>query len=237
MKRNSVLTAGIICALTLVFAGTFYGQKVLDKTVAIVNNEQILLSEYQKIADPMVEQWKTKNEKENPDWSADKTAGKLKEFKNTVLEELVNNKLIVQEAVKAKKHASRRQVDEQLDKIKKQFTTQKEFQDELVKQGLTEASFRKRIEEQLIAEELTYEKVKAPMKKATPKDIDDLLAVLKKKLNDEEVKGLSEQEEQGINTLVEGIKNYMDSINAQDEYQKWIKALRAKSKIKINPIE
>jgi hypothetical protein len=212
-------------------AGTsaLYAGKLVDRTIAVVNGEHIFLSEFEQIAEPMIEQYK----KENPDW----TKEKIREFEETILDELVNNKLIVQEANKRRIHVSKRQLDEQMGKVRDQFPSQKVFEEELEKQNLTEKKLKKRIEEQLMAEELTHIEVKSKVEKPTAEEIEELLLILKKKLNGETIKGLTEQEEQSIDSLVKLIDNYLSNLEAQEKYKKWIKNLRLNSKIKINSIE
>lgn len=228
MKKSLIFKAVAGALLLAGFSALCFG-KLVDRTVAVVNGEQILLSEFEQISSPMLEQKK----KENPDMSE----ADIREFKELVLSELVNNKLIVQEAKKRKIHVSKRQIEEQMDKIKDQFPNAQAFKDELKKQGLTEEGFKARIEEQLMAEEITFTEVKNKVSKTTPAEVDTLMANLKKKLNGEPVKNLSEQEEQGLDSLVKLIENYLSNLKAQDKYRGWIEVLKKRSKITINSIE
>lgn len=205
--------------------------KEVEKTLAIVNDEQILSSDYERISGPLIEEFKKKNPKAKD--------SEIEEFKRTILEEMVNNKLIVQQAKKQKIQVSQRALDEQIKKIKDNFDSDKEFREELKKEKMTYEQFVQRIKDQLMAEELTYREVTSKIPKTfSEKEVDEILTQVKNKLTGKEIDSdISEQEKQGIESIAELITKYMQNKKAQEKYAEWVKKLRNQSKVKINPIE
>lgn len=207
------------------------GAAEVERTLAIVNDEQILTSDFGRISLPLIEEFNKKNPKATDD--------ELAEFKKTILEEMVNNKLIVQQAKKQKIAVSQRNLDEQINKIKGSFDTDKEFREELKKEKMSYDQFVGRIKDQLMAEELTYREVTSKIPKTfTEKEIDEILAQVKNKLLGRELDGgLSDQQKQGIETVSEVFNRYVQNLKAQEKYSEWVKKLRAQGKVKINSLD
>jgi len=138
--------------------------KVVDKAMAVVNGEAIMLSEFEKNAQPMIEQY-TKNAP-----PAEQSPEKIEEFKNRLLDQMIDEKLLKQQAAKAKIKVTKRDIANGLDTVKKRFATEAEYQSELKNNGLTTAQFEKRIEEQLMVMKLIENEVKANI--AKPSDME-----------------------------------------------------------------
>ncbi|MEK7812624.1 MAG: peptidylprolyl isomerase [Candidatus Desantisbacteria bacterium] len=100
--------------------------EVVNKIVAWVNNDVITLQELNNVAAA------------NPD--ADK---------NEILQGLIEQKLILQEAAKQGFEISDEQVDEIMNEVKKQFQTEKAFEDALSKEGTNKEELRERYRENL----------------------------------------------------------------------------------------
>jgi len=226
----------LLCLISFVFicSNNLFSQKenkqnLSDKVIAVVNDETILLSEFEKVSQPMIEDYKKKN--------PDITDEKIKKFKETILNEMVNNKLIIQKSKKEKIPISKRQLDQQINNIKNQFGTESSFEAELRKENLTKEKFEERVKEQLMAEELTYREVTSNVTPPTQEEIDTLLKLIKQKLNGEKIEGLSEQENEDLTTLSKLINQFLTNKKTQSLYNKWVEKLRKEANIKINPIE
>src|SRR5688572_29543504 len=92
MKPTFILLAGL-----LVFAGVpSRAAKVVNRTVATVNGEAILLSEFEKNWNSFIDQQKNviPADKMTSDWE--------KETKQKLLEQMIDDKLLLQEARKRK---------------------------------------------------------------------------------------------------------------------------------------
>ena len=75
--------------------------KVLDRTVATVNAQAIMLSEYEKNAAPILEQFK----KASP--SVEQTPERIADIKKRVLDQMIDDRLLIQEAKKKRPAPSR----------------------------------------------------------------------------------------------------------------------------------
>ena len=135
--------------------------KVVEKAIAVVNGDAIMQSEFEKNAQPMIEQY-TKNAP-----PAEQSPAKIEEFKSKLLDQMIDEKLLKQQAVKAKIKVSKRDIANGLDTVIKRFPTEAEYQAELKNNGLTAADFEKRIEEQLMVMKLIENEVKANIAKPT----------------------------------------------------------------------
>ena len=87
--------------LTLVFAlcfvaGIGFAEEVVDKTLAIVNGEPLMSSEFNKLLEPMIQQYKAMAPVE------EQTDSKINELKNQILEQRIEQMVLTQEAKKQK---------------------------------------------------------------------------------------------------------------------------------------
>jgi len=228
---NSGIIKQIVAAIavSIIFSTVAYSQdKTKDRTLAIVNNEPIMYSEFERVAEAMIDNYK----KSNPEISEEK----ISKLKQTILDEMINNKLIIQESKKDKITVSQRMLDEQITKIKKNFESDTAFRAELRKEGLTEEKFKDRIKEQMMAEELTYREVQSKVVDPAKDETDNLFDMLKKKVNGEKL-DISEQESEELAQLTQLIDKYLKNKKAQDVYAKWMAQLRLKANLKINSID
>ena len=149
-----------VILLVLFFASVgICSAKVVDKAIAIVNGDAIMSSEFEKNAQPLIEQY-TKNAP-----PAEQSPAKIEEFKAKLLDQMIDEKLLKQQAAKAKIKVSKRDIANGLDTVKKRFASEAEYQSELKNNGLTAADFEKRIEEQLMVMKLIENEVKANIAK------------------------------------------------------------------------
>jgi len=77
--------------------------KVLDRTVATVNADAIMLSDYQKNADPILEQFR----KTSP--AAEQTPERIADIKKRVLDQMIDDRLLVAAAKTKNIHVSQKQ--------------------------------------------------------------------------------------------------------------------------------
>lgn len=142
--------------------------KVLDRTIATVNGEAILLSEYEKNATPILDQFK----KAAP--AEEQTAERVADIKKRVLDQMIDDLLLVQEGKRKQIKVSQLEVDDGVKKVRSRFQTDAEFNEELKKEGLTNDEFRKRIQNQLTTIKLIEQEVKAKVPAPTDSEIKDL---------------------------------------------------------------
>ena len=110
-----------------------------DKIIAIVNSEIITQSEVEELLAAFYLQMPA-------EFSDARKEEELMRMQGTVLERLIEDKLILAEAKKQEIKVPSESVEERLSEIRKGFKDDVEFSDALANQGITPADFKKRIE-------------------------------------------------------------------------------------------
>ena len=142
MKKNTILT---IFSIVCIFSTNvlFGADKFTNKILAKVGKETILLTEFNDLTLPIIEQYK----KERPDLLANGGEEKLKE---DMLNQMIDERVLLLEARKNKVSVTKVAIDKAVNEIKDRFKTEDEFQAELKKSNLKEVDFRKQIEKNLM---------------------------------------------------------------------------------------
>lgn len=180
-----------ITAITLAaFLGaSLLNAKVVDSTVATVNGKPILNSEYEKVTQGTLENYKNREPAvlENKD--------NVTAIKEEVLNQMIIEQLLLQAAKEQNIKVKDSEINESIVEIKKRFQrdasgkeltekeAQKAFNDELKKEGLTYKQFESRIKDQLAVKKMidsvAREKAKAPTKEQTKQLYDDIRVLMK----------------------------------------------------------
>ena len=168
--------------------------KMVERTVAIVNGEAIMASEFSKIADPVIEQYKQQAS------AQDQSVEKVNEFKQKLMDQMIDDKILKQEAKKAKIHVSKRELEEGIKQVKKRFQTDAEFQTELKKEDINQAQFESRIEEQLTVMKLIEQEVKAKTMPPSEDEIKAFYGKVQDKMAGKDL-GLDKKEEEEVASL------------------------------------
>ncbi len=195
-------------AIILVFVltmstGTMLFSNVVDKVIVKVNNENILKSEYDKIFNATMAQFKqiTPLEEQTPE--------KEKELKERILEQLIIDKLLIQEAKKQKIKVNRREIEEGINMVKSRFPSDEAFKMELRKENLTEKQFEERITNQLMQLKLIEEQVKKKVPQPTEteaKEVYDKIIAVINSSNQISAKNLNDD----IKLLSQLVSRYFD---------------------------
>lgn len=126
---------------------------MVDRIAAIVNQEIIPLSEVEMRARPFLEQIQTEDRAEKK--------SKTHEVIRKVLEVLIEEKLIDQEAKKAGIKVTSKEIDSVIEDIKRQHrASQEDLENALARDGLTFENYRKEIEKQLLRTKIVSLNVK-----------------------------------------------------------------------------
>lgn len=118
--------------------------KTVNRIVAWVNEEIITQFEIDKAMSMLGEEI---------------TSEQMNELQHQVLDKLIEEKVILQEAKRQQITASVAEIEEVLDKVKKQFKSIEDFKKAINAEGLTEDDLRKEYEENLIKRELIDKEV------------------------------------------------------------------------------
>lgn len=185
MKLNKITAITLAAFLGAVALNA----KVVDSTVATVNGKPILNSEYEKVAQATLENYKNREPAvlENKD--------NVTAIKEEVLNQMIIEQLLLQAAKEQNIKVKDSEVNESIVEIKKRFQkdasgkdltekeAQKAFNDELKKEGLTYKQFENRIKDQLAVKKMidsvAREKAKAPTKEQTQQLYDDIRVLMK----------------------------------------------------------
>jgi len=133
--------------------------QVVDRVVAKINNEVILLSDFNKRAEPVINEFNRLYEDEDKE-------GQLKELKNELLNQMIDEKLLMQKAKEENIEAAAAEVDQGVGEIRNRFESETAFQNEITGQGYTREEFRKSIEDQIkvikLINEFVRDKISPP---------------------------------------------------------------------------
>ncbi|MDR2066621.1 MAG: SurA N-terminal domain-containing protein [Endomicrobium sp.] len=157
MKKIVVSFASLFIAFTV-----FAASQVVDKTLAVVNGEPILSSEFNSLFTPIYEQY----EKATP--KSSQTIQKENELKDLVLNQKIDDVLLKQQAKKQNIKVSKKEIQDGLTEIKKRFSNDGEFKNELKKENMTIADFEKKLNDQIAIMKLVKQNVEPKVK--TPTD-------------------------------------------------------------------
>jgi len=133
-----------------------WGAKVVDRIVATVNDEIILLYDLNQTIKPYVDRIKASN------YSYEKERQMLFKLREDALNMLIEKKLTDQEIKRYKISVSGQEINNAIERMKKTtFITDEELREELNSQGLTLEEYRKQIKEQILRERLISRAVKS----------------------------------------------------------------------------
>lgn len=140
--------------ISVLFSGISYAAVLLDRVVAVVNKEVITWSEL----------YRAMEFEASSDLKSLSHAEKLKIFKDNeahFLEGMVDMKLQLQAAKKLDIDATKEEIAEAIEGIKKKYSMgDKEFNESLKKEGFTIEEYKKRLAEQIILSKVVNQQVK-----------------------------------------------------------------------------
>jgi peptidyl-prolyl cis-trans isomerase C len=183
MNKNILRSHAVLLSLLVpAYTGPLQA-RVLDRTLATVNGDVILQSEFEKNATPILEQFK----RASP--PADQTPEHVADIKKRVLDQMIDDRILAQEAKKKNIHVSQLEVDDGVKKVRSRFSTEDEFNKELEKEGMTYEAFRKHIQEQIATIKLIDQEVKAKTPPPSDTEVKDLFDTLTAILADKPIPG------------------------------------------------
>ena len=188
----------LVCACVLI-SGVCFAEEVVDKTLAIVNGEPLMSSEFEKIAEPMIQQYMAMTP------VTEQSDSKINELKNQILEQKIDQMVLTQEAKKQKIKVVKRELDEAVNQVKKRFPSEEVFQSELKNEGLTQLQFEKRIEEQLMVQKLVEKEMKNNIKQPSETEVKKFYDNVRAKMRGENL-NLSKEDEETVDAVAKLLK-------------------------------
>jgi peptidyl-prolyl cis-trans isomerase SurA len=155
MKHTMKLFSALLALpLYLLLAGSALADMV-DRVVAIVNDEVITLSEVNEEGKPLLR-------RVAETVPAAELEEALQQARRTVIEKLIEKKIMLQEAAKAKISVSDDEVQMTFDRIlEKNKTSIEQFRKEMAKLGMTEAQYRENLREQVLSSKLVNTEIRS----------------------------------------------------------------------------
>lgn len=143
----------IIPVVLMVYVSVSYGE-IVDKVVTVVNNEIIKLSELNAVANPYIYLNKDKLNKPSD----------IQEVKKKILDEMIKEKLLQQEAQAQNIEVSNTEVESSLEMSKSKFNSEDEFKNALKEEGLTILQYKEKIKRNFQMQKLINDKIKKELK-------------------------------------------------------------------------
>jgi peptidyl-prolyl cis-trans isomerase SurA len=157
MRKSNIILG--IALLAVVFFSDAYAALtcVSEEIVAVVNSDVITkkdLTDFTNFMRMQMAQAGMKSESEK----------KAQELKKDMLNKLIDDRLILQEAKKAEIKVDESKIKDRMKEIKKNYATEGEFVAELLKQGITEADIENRVREQFLMHNVVQSKIRNKIK-------------------------------------------------------------------------
>jgi len=165
LKLQTYIVTCAIC-LVLLFVSGISLAKLVNKVVATVGTRAIFLSDLEKKAKSIIKDYEAGIGRKL-------TESEIKEAKSKILDEMITERVLLQEADAQKIFVSEKEVLKGVDEVKKRFPSVAGFNKELERQDVSEAEFRQRIKDQLRIMKLVESKVRPKVVSPTDKEISE----------------------------------------------------------------
>ncbi len=210
---KKLLTAALVCALAA--AGGAPLAAVLGDSVATVNGQPVLRSEYTKTLSAVEEQYA----KAMPGFAGNAEA--KKELGKKVLDQMIDDALITQAAEKAQIKIRTREIEAGINEVKSRFQTDENgspvpeaeaeaaFSKELKTEGISYEHFKERIKKQLMARKYMEETIRPRATPPTDEETKDCFAKIQSIMNGSTatLKGMNEEDTQAMTSIAQRIKD------------------------------
>jgi len=174
--KKYILYSVLGISLSLAATNTVIAAEIIDRIVAIVNNDIITLSELEQAEAPYREKIKSMN------YLSEKEREMLFKLRQDILKRLVDDKLTDQEVKRAQITVSANEVNAAIERIKEaNYLTDEKLREGLKAQGMTMLAYRQTIKEQILRRRLVNLEVKS-----------------KVIITDEDIKAYYEKHKQGL---------------------------------------
>ncbi len=149
-KINSLLKIFIVL---FILAGCFSWARAEEKIVAVVNNEIITQRDLESFLNFMRVQL-------SQQYTSKELDEKIAVMKSDLLDRLIEDRLILQEAKKSNLQVDAVRIKSKIDELKKRYNSETEFENSLKSQGLVEADLEARIRDQILMFNIVETKIR-----------------------------------------------------------------------------
>ncbi len=153
IKRLAICFILILCFIAV---NTADSAEVVDRVVAVVNDDIITLSELNQLAKPYADKIKTLG------YPIEKEREMLFKVRDDMLNQLIDQKLTDQEIKRFKISVNEKELDAAVERVKEiNYYTDEELRQELAGQGLNMEEYRKSVKEQILRAKLVNREIKS----------------------------------------------------------------------------
>ncbi len=198
------LFSGLFLAF-LFLAGASFPARAEDKIIAIVNNEAITQRDLESFLNFMRVQLSRQ-------YSAKELEEKIAVMRSDLLDRLIEDRLILQQAKKENLKADDGRVKAKVDELKKRYDSQTDFENSLKSQGLVEADLMNRVRDQILMFNIVETKIrdKIVIKPAEITQYYDKNPASFKLLEEREFQSLSGADEAKARKIIEDLRQGKD---------------------------
>jgi parvulin-like peptidyl-prolyl isomerase len=197
------MTKRLVVAVIFSFiVGVEVNSYAADRTLAVVNGEAIFESEFNVVANPLIEQYKgtTPPEAQN--------VAEINQRKDAVLERLVEFTLLKQDAKKNKVVVTSQEIRDAMSQIKQSFNNNDAaFNEALKRENLTRAKFESRIADQLMVNKYVNQTIERQVPKPTEEQVKSFYDKVKQKDRGQST-GLSAEDDQFASQVAIWLKRF-----------------------------
>jgi len=143
-----------IAASMLIFPLSSGRAEIVDRIVATVNEEIITISELDELVEPISDQYRAR-------FGESELSQKINQVRADILDQMVNDKLIQQEAGRCQIKAGEDEVDQAIERLKARFSSKEEFEEAMLAQGTTLEDLREKYRSELMVMKLMDREVRS----------------------------------------------------------------------------
>lgn len=137
-----------VLLLSMAFLPNAYPE-TLDRVVAVVNDEVITQSELDSMLHPFYVEYRKR-------FSGEELIKKLNEVRQKILNQLIEDKLVYQEAVRREIPVRDTEIEEEIKIFKERFGSEEEFQKAMDEEGMTLTKLKERFRRRIAVRRLHY---------------------------------------------------------------------------------
>lgn len=166
-----------VCATVMLSAGFTVAvshAEVVDKVIVVVNDEVITQREFERIYNPIKANYEA-------NFRGDELERRLNAAEKGLLEQLINTKLTVSLAKKAKVEIDEKELEDRIAKIREYYPVEEDFLKALSDRGTNLTEFENELRDQMLAQQIVQQEVSAGID-VTPAEIKDLYEKNKEQL-------------------------------------------------------
>jgi len=203
-----------ICFITSVISICSIEAELVDRIVAVVNDEPVTQSELDALLIPIYEQYRSV-------YSGQEFVEKMNEARLNILNQLIEDRLIAQESKRLGVKVTEEEVSAQIEEVKRKFQSQDAFKAFLTQQGISLENLRKRYKEQIAIRKLHHFEVRQKVV-VSPLEIEQYY--------ESHLDDFTEKEKLKVKTIMIKKKEKKDDVSTIDEAQMMMEKIVAQLK-------